>query len=302
MRRGSPAARRGVGKGLGGDMNIPRHWASAAADAQAPNASRSVSVSLWRGSHESVEEARRLAESAVRALAARIGASGWPTHAYPYPDRALREQILDEHGEGDARALVTRNGYGAEVLNAARLFAADLDLPRGSGGGGGLLGRLLGRKSPREAAEESFRERIRAHAAGQPFASFRLYRTAAGLRALRTDTAFDPESDASRRALEALGSDPTYVRLCRGQGCFRARLTPKPWRMGVDMPQRFPLADATAEALQRDWLREYNEAAQRFATCQLVETFGSSNIDASLAPLVDLHDSLSGVGRDLPLA
>jgi hypothetical protein len=86
------------------------------------------------------------------------------------------------------------------------------------------------------------------------------------------------------------------------QECFRARLTPKPWRMNVDMPQKFPLVDATAEELQRQWLREYDAAAQHFATCQLVETLGPPDVDASLAALVDLHDSLSGVGLDLPLA
>lgn len=283
-------------------MNIPRHWASAAVDAQPPNAQRSFRVSLWRGSHESVEEARRLAESAVRALAARIGAAGWPTQAYPYPDRALREQILDEHGEADGRAIVTRNGYGAEVLNAARLFTADLDLPHGAGGGGGLLGRLFGKPSPRDAAEEAFRERIRAHAAGQPFASFRLYRTAAGLRALRTDTAFDPESDGTRRALEALGSDPMYVRLCRGQGCFRARLTPKPWRIGVRQPPgRFP-RPAGAERRFAEWLSEYRARSAGHAACRFLDTIGSGRVAAELAPLVKLHDERSGALGEATLA
>jgi hypothetical protein len=283
-------------------MNVPRYWANAAADAQPPNARQPFRVSLWRGSHESVEEARRLAESAVRALAARIGASGWPVHPYPYPDRALREEILEEHGAGDARALVTRNGYGAEVLNAVRLFTADLDLPHGSGGGGGLLGRLFGKASPRDAAEESFRERIRAHVAGQPFASFRLYRTAAGLRALRTDTAFDPESDGTRRALEALGSDPTYVRLCRGQGCFRARLTPKPWRIGVKLPPgRFPRPQGSEPRFE-EWLREYRARSAGHAACRFLDTIGSGRIAAELAPLVRIHDERSGALGEATLA
>ena len=49
-------------------------------------------------------------------------------------------------------------------------------------------------------------------------------------------------------------------------------------------------------------MREYDAAAPRFATCRLVETHGLEETDAALAPLVDLHDSLAGVGRDLPLA
>jgi hypothetical protein len=67
-------------------------------------------------------------------------------------------------------------------------------------------------------------------------------------------------------------------------------------------PVRYPFADAAAEARYRTWQREYDAAAPRFAACRLVETLGPRHVDAALAPLVDLHDSLSGVGRDLPLA
>lgn len=285
-------------------MKIPRHWVRAEADAQPADRPGPMRVALWRGSDESVEHARRLAESAVRALVERIGVSGFSRHPYPYPDRALREQILEELGEaGERSALVTRNGYGAEVLNAVGLFTADLDYPRGTGGGApGLLGKLLGRPSPREAAEASFRARIERHLADQPFASFRLYQTAAGLRALRTDTPKDAASDETRAALEALGSDPTYVKLCRGQGCFRARLTPKPWRIGVPAPPgRFPRTP-DAERRFEEWLARYRQRALGHATCAFVATLGSGRIADELAPLVRLHDDRTGADTGRPLA
>ena len=75
--------------------------------------------------------------------------------------------------------------------------------------------------------------RIHAVVARHPGMGLRLYRTANGYRCLVTHRTYDPASQECRELLEALGSDPLYIRLCRGQHCFRARLTPKPWRCGA---------------------------------------------------------------------
>jgi hypothetical protein len=70
----------------------------------------------------------------------------------------------------------------------------------------------------------------------------------------------------------------------------------------IDPPGRYPFDDEAAETVHRQWQRRYEEAAPKFATCRPVGQYGSREIHGDLAPLVKLHDSLTGVGNDLPLA
>lgn len=294
-------------------MKIARHWIRESVVETDAGGTKHTGTA-WGWSADSVDEARQRARQSAQRVAQwlasgnRFGKNQPPRSAqYLYRlDRPAREEIVQElhDAAGEVTALITRNGYGALCLNCQDLMFVDLDFGRPKPQPFKLLMSLFGKKAsaPAPDSEAGILDRVRNWSAAHRYYAARLYRTAAGFRLAIVDQPMRAADPAAKAILEELGSDPLYRQLCEVQECFRARLTPKPWRMGVDMPQRFPLADATAEALQRDWLREYNEAAQRFATCQLVETFGSSNIDASLAPLVDLHDSLSGVGRDLPLA
>src|SRR5438270_16705 len=60
--------------------------------------------------------------------------------------------------------------------------------------------------------------------------SGRVYKTAAGYRALITSQRFDAGSPASESLLQEFGADPLYIRLCRMQQSFRARQTAPPRR------------------------------------------------------------------------
>jgi hypothetical protein len=103
--------------------------------------------------------------------------------------------------------------------------------------------------------------------------------------------------------MRALGTDPLYLKLCIGQGCFRARLTPKPWRCGISKPpSRYPWDSLEAERWYRDWERRYEVAADRYATCRLVETRGSGWPHPDIQRLLSVHDARTRVERPLPLA
>jgi hypothetical protein len=118
---------------------------------------------------------------------------------------------------------------------------------------------------------------------------------------IRIDRAVDAESDAAMDDLEALSSDPLYRSLCRRQGCFRARLGPKPWRIGLATPQwRYP-RDAGESAFQ-EWLTEYEQTARDYAACRFVEAIGAGSAAPTLAPLVRVHDEQSGALSDRELA
>jgi hypothetical protein len=62
--------------------------------------------------------------------------------------------------------------------------------------------------------------------------SYSVYRTAGGCRVLCTSMPFPwtTHHEWALRFMKFLGADPQYMELCGKQKCYRARLTPKPWR------------------------------------------------------------------------
>ena len=255
-------------------MNFPKFWAHG----------ESGSFSSWRWSDSSVEEARLLAHEAAVRLERRFRETGRLVDRYGYPDRPLREPVLRELCDPSGRVahVITRNSYGCQVLNSARALFADVDLP----------GEL------REAAAI---DKARQWAQSQPGWNWRIYRTKAGLRLLATHALFDPADGVCESVFEALGADPLYRKLCQTQKCFRARLTPKPWRCAMpNPPARWPFADFSRERAFADWDARYQSACRARATCQLVDQ-GAGQIHAELEPLIALHDEMTRAASGLAL-
>ncbi|GGL45685.1 hypothetical protein H9L10_11905 [Phycicoccus endophyticus] len=147
------------------------------------------------------------------------------------------------------------------------------------------------------AAEPAW-EFARAH----PGLGVRVYRTAAGLRVLVTGAGLSPSSPQARRLLTELRSDPLYVELCATHDSYRARLTPKPFRVGVDsLAVRWPCSGPEEERRFLRWVDGYESVAGDYAVCRLVSASGPVP-DAHEQALVELHDSSTGVGERLPLA
>ena len=318
-------------------MLIPRFWARVSSHATTPDGRR-IPFHTWRGSRESQAAAEALAAEAAERIAARIArGEGFPER-YTYGERPLREEVVREvTGGPDGPAVpITRNSYGALVLNAARVFFIDVDLPAavpgvppGAAGASlldselaqsvlgalpgsvrGMLEGFLGRGAapaapppPAALPSDAAMGRLRRWIASHPEWSVRVYRTSAGLRYLVTHAPFGPTETETIAAMEALGADPQYVRLCRAQKSFRARLTPKPWRMHMENPPvRFPYENAGDERVMRDWEARYDAAARAHATCQLLEVVGSGEEHPDVAPVVRLHDEQTGAESGRPLA
>ncbi|RQO54727.1 hypothetical protein DBR47_21910 [Paucibacter sp. KBW04] len=241
----------------------------------------------------------------------------------------IREEVLARHGED----VITRNAYGAHCLNSPHALFADIDFApqRSLRWGFASFGVLMllsalialifrrpgvfvllllpamllaaplrnwlqdGWTRLRGGPEGIARARIRRFLVGQPDWSLRLYRTPAGLRLLATHKTFEADSAEAQAFFVAVGADPLYARMCRRQGCFRARLTAKPWRAGVAghmrprpgvwpvSPERLPLRAA--------WVAGYEQAAAKFAACHYIETLGGGGIDPQVWATVGLHDS-----------
>ena len=207
-----------------------------------------------------------------------------------YPATPVKEEILETHRLPGVTAIVTRNRAGALVLNVDRIAFVDVDLPSGRSVLG-ALGRWLSRK-PRgpEPVESAALARAKAWAEEQR-ARLRVYRTARGLRLLRMDAALDPAGEECARLFTALGADPQYARLCRLQESFRARLTPKPRRVGCPQaPGGHPRTDEALQVAFREWLTRYEQASAGHAVCALLEEYGPAPALAGAQAVVALHD------------
>jgi hypothetical protein len=284
-------------------MKIPKYWAKSIQSIQQLDG-RPYLLVIWQWSDASVSDAQRKAEDRVREVADKVRA-GQGLNRYGYGDRPLREEITQgvTNAAGSEVAIVTRNVYGALVLNAANAMFIDIDFAdkgtSSSSGGGFSFG--FGRRSPSQ--EDQHVERITAWASRHPEMGLRVYRTAAGLRCLITNQTCDPTRSDALEILRAFESDPLYVRLCKAQECFRARLTPKPWRCNIAPPPwRYPWANADIEIQYRLWERRYEQASRSYAVCRLVKQLGPQEIHPDVAPILKLHDQLTGIGRNLPLA
>ena len=97
---------------------------------------------------------------------------------------------------------------------------------------------------------------------------------------------------------------PLYLRLCRNQKSFRARLTPKPWRCGHHAPsERWPFLDAKTEKRFELWETEYLRRIREYSVVRLLERVGSGQIHPEIEPLLAWHDQIGRADRtDLLLA
>ncbi|MGM9486973.1 hypothetical protein [Ideonella sp. YS5] len=313
-------------------MIVPDHWAEARK--QHREGRRQITVRRFGWSTTSASDALAMAESRAEEALARIlsgerlnrrepkrpynGAFGVP----------IREEVLHRHGD----EVITRNSYGAHCLNTPRALFADVDLSHPEDGRlawrifgiscllAGLLawqsrswGMVLGlvvlcalaasrvastvlrisratRGDPEQIARSRFSEFLAQH----PEWNLRIYKTPSGFRLLASHRPFDPSDTEVQEFFSAVGADPVYVRMCLNQHCFRARLTAKPWRIGIPAHMRprpgvWPVAPERMP-VRREWIARYEQAASGFAACRFLESLGSGVVHDDIGKVIELHD------------
>lgn len=285
-------------------MKFYPHWAKAEAKARTPDG-KVFPLACWRWSEASLAEARALAQEAVSKLAERVSREGGFPGRYLYQDRPVREPLLREvkNERGEMIAAITRNAYGCLVLNTTRVMFIDVDLPPEQPAiKPGFLARLFGKQAQPAVSHESLAlERAEFWVRDHPGWRMRAYRTRAGLRYLIAHDLFDPTLKASSAIMQGLDADPLYRKLCLVQESFRARLTPKPWRVGMAaLSIRYPY-DAMAGAVDA-WVKEYEGKGRGSAVCALVREIGDGPTHPEAARVIALHDEMAQVGSGMPLA
>lgn len=278
-------------------MNIPRYWARS--NLRRDPTGRPIATWSWQWSDVSVADAQRIADQRALELAQMLDA-GVPLDHYAYGQRPLREEIVQVL-EANV-AIITRNLYGALVLNSSNAMFIDVDFAPASGSSGGLFRRMFGKAASASAGEPEL-ARIRQWAGGRPDLGMRIYRTRAGLRCLITNRTFDPVAPESLDLQRQVGADPLYIRLCEAQASFRARLTPKPWRCGIRQPPtHYPWLTLEAESRFRRWHAEYEKLSLEYNVCQFIEHIGRTDVHPGVRPIVALHDQFACARPTRPLA
>jgi hypothetical protein len=252
----------------------------------------------------------------------------------------IREEIISEHGPN----VITRNLYGALCLNTPDVLFADIDFSTQPSGRLvattmalgiatavlvglyfrswmiGIVAIFLGLHLSMIFArglqklldghgggeEKRTHDRIHKFLRGHPDWLVRLYRTPSGFRLLAMHRLFKPDEPEALEFFRAVGTDKTYVRMCVNQQCFRARVSPKPWRVGISQhirprPGVWPINPERLPE-RRSWIEAYEKASKGSAACQYMEIIGSGSVHRSADAVRNLHDTLSRASSGLPIA
>lgn len=155
-------------------------------------------------------------------------------------------------------------------------------------------------------ATEAALARVKEISEQHPNWGLRVYQTPKGLRVIVTHAPWSIQNPEVNTLFDGLNVDPLYALLCEKQQCFRARVTGKPWRMGMSglssMERRWPLMAPQHLQQRREWSVAYDKNAEQFAACHLLEQLGSTQFCAEAQAFVQWHDRACNAQTTLPLA
>ena len=292
-------------------MKLAKYWSRQAGEARDADGDL-IRVVVRGWSNESLEAAAAAARENAHNVAQKLATAPGDSKQYGYGDRPLPEPLVREFRDttDTPNAVITRNSYGSLVMNARDLMFVDIDRENVQHVGAiaqnlmssvfSLFSKPAAQPTPAPQPVDSVVDGIQKVAARNGLA-VRVYKTAAGYRAMVVNAGFDPGSTRSEEVLKEFGADPLYVRLCKMQQSFRARLTPKPWRCNLGTPPvTFPFETADAEQRFQQWVRQYTAKIAVYATCKHLANFGDSH--EAFAELIEYHDQETKAASILPLA
>ena len=288
-------------------MRFPKYWAKGSAEIE-DHRGRKHKFSAWGWSDVSKHDAERKGRERADNLGGRIVGGEQPTR-YLYGTSPLREEVVREFRDRDDKlhSAITINSYGCQVLNSTELMAVDVDLPKINSVRLVLyyLTRFISRNAihPRQKLEAIQLVKVEEYSRMKPDVGIRVYRTHSGLRYLFINHKIKPDSEEAAKDMEFLNADPLYVKLCKMQECFRARLTPKSWRCGLrSITTHYPWENKLQRESYQEWNQEYVKVSTDFATCQYIKEYKSAFDQEPVAELIKIHDHVTKANTNLPLA
>lgn len=322
-------------------MIIPKYWAEAKIKTQLEK--RQITIKRFGWSDLNIEEAQTHAETRVAEALEKLKSHQdvrKSDHKIPYNGSEglpIREEIIDQQND----VIITRNSYGALCLNTPDVLFADIDFNDAlsrqlyfSGlfalillcavsallfkswivlGIGILFSIMISRQTAEKLLEIQHRfianpeqqslALIRSFSQSHPTWHLRVYRTPKGFRVLVMHQIFDPRGEEAQLLFNALQADPNYVRMCKNQNCFRARISPKPWRIGLEALRSgvWPVKEQSMHA-RKVWVDEYQMRAEEYASCKFVEQLGSQLTHPKAKHVQSIHDPYCNANLNLEIA
>ena len=298
-------------------MNIPKYWEKKEVTFDIDG--KEAICNIWGHSDGDPEAARQMIEEKIPQVEEAIrrrweDEDGKYARGYKgdyYTVDFIREHRLEEISQDSEEiAVITRNSYGSKIINCPEVMFVDIDTDTEDDGWGyhnsGCLALFQGpsykkpappapRPEPSQAKLDAL-ARIKSYVDSNPGTGFRIYETTLGLRLIATHQLYDPAADARMELLAALDCDELYMRLCSVQKCFRARLTPKPWRIGEEKPpvHRHLTAPGVPNPGYDSWLENYETVSKGYQACRFMEKIGLEAPDPAIKEVVRVHDEVCG--------
>lgn len=280
-------------------MHFPKFWAKAEEN----------KFKAWGWSDISQHEAINSARKRAHNLAVLLSHGRPPRAPYGYSDQPLREEVIKslDLPELAEAVVISRNGYGALILNSPQVAFLDVDRKESLSALDSIKNLMADLFKEQKTKYVLSREEIQSNCLQlcelNRALGLRLYETAAGFRVMVTQDLCRPEGELIRDLSRVLKVDPLYRRLSLRHRSFRARLTPKPWRCGHYTPKnKWPWSNEWAHKQFEQWQKSYAEKSESFATCRFLEQFGNAIMHPAVHEVVKLHDSSTKAFSTLPLA
>lgn len=258
-----------------GKMRLLRYWKTMFFQINIDGTKQEIKCTA--GSNHSLDDAAE--RCAAKASRVQKIINGQVQRTWDY-ERPIREEVVREI---NADNVVTRNYYGALILNTTAISIFDIDQYRKT-----IWETLSFKKIDNKTAiVEKLRKLFEQNPL--PGTVWRIYETNKGIRLIVLGHYVEPGSPAFKDFCQKIDSDELYAFLCRKQNCYRARLTPKPHRMHIEcIKYRCPIPEGQ-ESVYQSWVANYENEARNFAVCRLVEVLGNKAVSH---PMVEFHDVL----------
>lgn len=264
-------------------MKVYRFWKYVSEKRRIQSFGFDVPISCWGGSNESEDDARENALAKINLVVRKIEGEELPEQDYT---AEIREEILKGI---DEKNIITRNRYGAMVLNSESIPIIDVDKPK--------LGffSIFKTYTFKEKKKMMLEQAIES-AKKFPELNFRIYETRKGFRVIVANKKLKASDELVSELFKTFHCDPLYASLCRKQDCFRARLTPKPsYIKHKGKKFKFPKDNSETES---EWLLSYQDASENFSTCHLIKEVGPR---ADRNQVIEYHDEICKIKDRLPL-
>lgn len=319
-------------------MIVPKYWAEA--NTIKTTKGKQYTLKRFGWSDVSEEDAKSHAETRLQEAVTTLETKGDVRridHKVAYNGAEgipIREEVISTHED----MVISRNSYGALCLNTPDVMFVDIDfednvklsLSLSVFSSLACLSIILGIYAhswlifvvallisafnastiankinqlilnTKGGAEKKALEEIKTVAEKNPELNLRVYRTPKGLRILVMNTTYEPQSDDALGLMDALNSDIMYIHMCKNQNCFRARLSPKPWRIGLERikpnPGVWPVKKERLEE-RNDWVKHYEKISANYSACHFLAHIGSNITTPKAEHIRELHDRLAKVDR-----